>query len=109
MRTAGERSGTEGLQITQSGDGVRIAIKVIPRARHNGIDGVRDGRLLIRVTAPPVDDAANAAVLDVVARALRVPRRTVRIASGERSRTKVIEAAGGTREAALAALAAITK
>ena len=42
--------------------GVRIDVRVIPRARRAGIDGVRDGRLVVRVTAPPVDGAANDAI-----------------------------------------------
>ena len=58
------------------------------------MEGVRDGRLLVRVTAPPVDRAANDALLDVLAEALDVPRRRLRIVLGETSRNKTIEIGG---------------
>ncbi len=77
---------------------MRLDIRVIPRAARNQIL-VRDGVLTIRVTAPPVDDAANDAVQETLARACDVPRRAVRIIRGETSRTKTVEIAGD--EAAL--------
>jgi uncharacterized protein (TIGR00251 family) len=74
--------------------GVRIETRVTPRASRNGIDGVRDGRLIIKVTAPPVDHAANAAVIELVARALGVPKRAVTVVAGEQSRAKSLAVAG---------------
>ena len=53
---------------------VRIDVKVIPRSRRAGIDGVRDGRLVVRVTAPPVDGAANDATIEALVPAARVER-----------------------------------
>jgi len=73
--------------------GVRIEIRVVPRASRSGLDGVRDGRLLVRVTAPPVEGAANEAALAVIAGALGVPRRALRLVSGEMARNKVVEIA----------------
>ena len=73
--------------------GVRLEIRVVPRARRSGIDGVRDGRVLVRVTAPPVDQAATDAARQVLADALGVARRDVRIISGETSRNKTVEIA----------------
>lgn len=74
------------------GPGVmRIDVKVIPRSRRAGIDGVRDGRLVVRVTAPPVDGAANDATIETLAAALDLPRRALRIVGGETSRHKTIE------------------
>jgi len=72
---------------------LRLDVKVIPRARRTGIDGVRDGRLVVRVTAPPVDEAANAATIEVLAKALDLPRRALRIVAGATSRNKTIEVA----------------
>jgi hypothetical protein len=72
---------------------VRIDIRVIPRATRTGIDGVRDGRLVVRVTAPPVDEAANDALVEALAGALDLPRRAVRIVSGAASRNKIVEIA----------------
>ena len=70
---------------------VRIDVRVIPRSRRAGIDGVRDGRLIVRVTAPPVDGAANDAAIEALAGALDLPRRALRIVAGASSRNKTIE------------------
>jgi uncharacterized protein len=58
------------------------------------IAGWRDGVLLLKVTAPPVDSAANAAVIDLLASALDVPKRAVQIVRGETSRLKHIRVEG---------------
>jgi uncharacterized protein (TIGR00251 family) len=69
----------------------RIPIRVQPRASRDEIVGWKAERLLIRVTAPPVDDRANVAACRLVAKAAGVPRSAVRVASGARSRDKLIE------------------
>ena len=74
--------------------GVTIDVRVIPRAGRSGVDGVRGGALLVRLTAPPVDGAANAELVDVIATALGVARRAVSIVGGERSRQKRVQVAG---------------
>ena len=66
-----------------------IAVRVIPRARRDEIAGERDGRILVRTTAPPVDGAANDAVRKLLARHLGVPRSRVVLVAGERARDKV--------------------
>jgi uncharacterized protein YggU (UPF0235/DUF167 family) len=68
----------------------RLEVRVIPRARRDAVGGERDGRLVVRTTAAPVDDRANAAVRRLVADHLGVPVRCVEIASGHRSRDKVL-------------------
>lgn len=72
----------------------RIDIRVIPRSPRTRIDGARNGRLIVRVTAPPVDDAANKAVVMAIADALGVSRSAVRIVTGATGRNKTIEIAG---------------
>jgi len=72
---------------------------VIPRARKTGLGGVRDDALVVRLAAPPVEGAANDALVDYFAALLRIPRRAVRIVSGERGRRKRIALAGVTAEA----------
>ena len=67
-----------------------LNVRVIPRARRNEVGGERGGRLLVRTTASPVDDQANASVCRQVAEYLGVPARRVEIASGHRSRDKVL-------------------
>ena len=67
-----------------------IAVRVIPRSKRNEVGGERDGRLIVRTTAPPVDGKANALVCAQVAEHLGVPARKVSIVSGHRSRDKVL-------------------
>lgn len=76
--------------------GVRLELRVIPRSPCAGVDGVRDGRLLLRVTAPPVDGAANEAVIAAIAGALDVPKRDVRVVAGQTARNKAVEVDGVT-------------
>lgn len=73
---------------------VRIDLRVIPRAPKNAVAGERDGRILVRVTAPPVDRAANEAVIALLAERLNLPRRAIRIVGGETSRNKSVEIEG---------------
>ena len=68
--------------------GVEIAVRVIPRAKRTECAGMRGGALLVRLSAPPVEGAANEALVELLARTLGVPRRAVRIVSGERGRLK---------------------
>jgi uncharacterized protein (TIGR00251 family) len=83
-----------GTFLTQSGDSVLITIRVIPRATRSQIAGTRNDALLVRLSAPPVDGAANAELIDVLSDALGVPRRSVTLVSGERSRSKRVRVAG---------------
>jgi uncharacterized protein YggU (UPF0235/DUF167 family) len=68
----------------------------MPRAPKDGIGEVRAGRLVMRVTAPPVDQAANAAVVALLAEALALPKRAIRLVSGEAGRNKTVEVDGIT-------------
>ena len=74
--------------------GARVDLRVIPRAPHDGIDGERDGRVVVRVTAPPVDRAANDAVIGLLASRLGLPRRAIRIVTGGASRNKTVQIDG---------------
>ena len=73
-------------------------VRVIPRARKTEISGERDGALVVRVAAPPVEGAANDALIAFFSDALRVPRRAIQIVSGERGRQKRISIAGVTAD-----------
>ena len=74
--------------------GVRLELRVLPRAPRNLIDGVREGRLVVRVTAPPVDGAANAAVIALLSRTLELPKRVIRLVAGDTARNKSVEIDG---------------
>jgi uncharacterized protein len=81
-----------------------LDIRVIPRAAKAGVAGTRDGAILIRLTAPPVDGAANAELIDILAAALDRPRRDVAIVAGARGRSKRVRVSGIARDVALARL-----
>ncbi len=81
-----------------------LTIRVIPRASKPGVAGTRDGAVLVRVGAPPVDGAANDELIRILAGALGLPKRALSIAGGATTRTKRVRVDGLTREAALAAL-----
>jgi len=77
-------------------EGALLRLRVEPRASRDEILGWRNDVLRVRVTAPPVEGAANAAVVALVARALRVASSTVRVVRGERGRDKRVRVAGLT-------------
>ena len=67
-----------------------LKVRVIPRAHRDELGGERAGRLVVRTTAAPVDDRANAAVCKLVAGYFAVRERDVQIVSGHRSRNKTV-------------------
>lgn len=69
---------------------VRLAVRVQPRAARSRVAGRHGEALKLQVAAPPVDGAANAAVIELLADWLGVPRRDLRLAHGERGRDKVV-------------------
>ena len=84
------------IEIREHGDTVSLRVRVQPRASRDEIVGEYQDGLKIRLTAPPVDDRANGALRKLLASRLKVPLAAVRIASGERGRTKRIEVHGVT-------------
>lgn len=76
-----------------------LAVRLTPRGGRDAVDGWAldaDGRafLKVRVASPPVDGAANAALVAFLAKALKIPRSAVRLASGETARVKRLELDG---------------
>jgi len=88
----------------RSGDAV--AIRVQPRGSRNEVVGERAGAIAVRVTAPPAEGRANAAVIELVASVAGVPRRKVELVRGERSREKLVRVVGMSAEQLRAALLA---
>ena len=84
--------------IKATADGVELTVRVIPRARKTQCCGVRDEALVVRVAAPPVEGAANDALIEFLAEALHVSRGAVQIVAGERTRHKRVAIAGVTAE-----------
>ena len=87
-----------------AGDGVEIRLH--PRGGRDQVMGERDGAVLIRISAPPVDGKANAALITFVAKTVGVPKGAVTIVRGETSRNKVIRVAGRAADDVRAALLA---
>ena len=80
-------------------EGCEIAVRLQPRARANEIVGERDGLIVVRVTAPPVDGRANEALCRLIARRARVGVRRVAVVRGAGAREKVVRVEGiGVRE-----------
>lgn len=75
-------------------DSCKLAVRLIPRARVNEISGERDGVLLVRVTAPPVDGKANAALCRLIAKRAGVGVRSVVVVHGAGSRDKLVQVDG---------------
>lgn len=80
----------------QTHAGVSVTVRVTPRAGKTVIAGVRDDVLLVKLAAAPVDGAANDALVALLADTFEVPRRAIAIVSGDKSRTKRVELAGGS-------------
>lgn len=71
-----------------------LRVRVSPRASRDGLGGEPDGALVVRLTAPPVEGEANAALVGFLARRLDVPRRAVTLRHGARGRDKTLHVAG---------------
>ena len=94
---------------TPTSAGASCVVRVTPRAGRTTIAGVRQGCLAVKLAAAPVDGAANAALLAALADAFDLPKRSVTIATGERSRTKHVLFEGVTPATLDARLAAILR
>jgi hypothetical protein len=80
--------------LTATSGGVRIAIQVQPRASRTELAGLHGEALKIRLAAPPVDGAANEALIRFLADTLDVPRAAVTIRSGQGGRRKSVTVSG---------------
>jgi len=85
-------------------DATRINVYVQPRASKTTVAGMHDGCVKIRLAAPPVDGAANVALVEFIAAQLNIAKSRVRIVSGSSSRRKVVEVDAVTAEQLAAAL-----
>jgi uncharacterized protein (TIGR00251 family) len=90
--------------LTEPAEGVVLAVVVAPRAGKTGLDRIEPGALRVRVAAPPVDGAANTALISFLAGILDRPRTSLRLLSGATGRRKRILLTGLTRAEATARL-----
>ncbi len=83
-----------------------LRVRVQPRASRDGLGGVRAGALVVRLTAPPVEGAANAALLRLLGKALGLPPSALQLLRGQSGRDKLVLARGLDAAVARAALRA---
>ena len=86
------------LRIVATATGVRVSVRVQPRASANEVAGIHGDGLRIRLTAPPVEGAANDALVDFLAKSLGIARRDITIVAGSSSRSKIVELTGITED-----------
>ena len=84
------------LRVTVRGAKVRVDVRVQPRASRTEIVGLHGAALKVRLQAPPVEGAANEALVRLLAERLGVPRKAVRVVAGATSRAKTVEVDGTT-------------
>jgi len=72
----------------------RINVKVKPRASRELVEGWKEGALVVRLTSPPVDGAANSSLIRLLSKKTGLARGRIRIVSGEKGRSKVLEFEG---------------
>jgi uncharacterized protein (TIGR00251 family) len=87
------------LRVIESNGKVRFSVRVQPRASRSEVVGIYGDALRIRLAAPPVDGAANAELVDFLAKIFAVARRSIKILAGESSRSKIVEVEGITERA----------
>ena len=82
------------LDLRDTRGGLSLRVRVQPRASKNAMGGEREGALVVRLKALPVEGAANEALARFLGKALGVAPRAVRVVSGATSRSKVVRVAG---------------
>ena len=83
------------LKFTNAKHGAAITVKVMPRAKKTELAGLMDdGTLKIRLAAPPVDGAANKALIEFLAQTLGIPKSQIDIIAGETSERKLLSLVG---------------
>jgi hypothetical protein len=84
------------IESNESNGAVTFRVRVVPRASKTAVAGEFDGALKVRISAPPVDGAANGELVRFIAKHLGVPKASVEIAGGGASKTKLVRVAGLT-------------
>ena len=86
------------IESSETADGLIFTVRVIPKSSKSEIVGEHDGALKIKLNAPPVDGAANAELIKLLAKIFAVPKNHVEIVGGQTSKSKRIKIIGGANE-----------
>lgn len=84
------------IQFVEKSDDLIFSVRVVPKSSKSEIVGEHDGALKIKLKAPPVDGAANAELIAVLAKHFCVSKNQIEILKGHASKTKQIKISGGT-------------
>jgi len=76
--------------LKENADGITLTVFVQPRSSKNMIAGLHNNALKIKLTAPPVDGAANKMCIKYLAKWLKIPKSSIEIVSGHKNRTKLL-------------------
>lgn len=87
--------------LRNSGERTTLTLHIQPGAKRTDVAGLHGDALKIRLSAPPVDGKANAALVEFVADRLGLPKSAVRLIGGQTSRRKVLEVTGAPADTAL--------
>lgn len=82
------------LNIKETPDGVTFSVRVLPRSSRNEIVGEAEGVLRIKLTAPPVEGAANKLLVEFLSEKLNISKSRITIIAGQTGRAKVISVSG---------------
>lgn len=82
------------FKITDAESGAAFPVRVIPRASRNEVEGVTGNALKVRVTAPPVEGAANKALIELLAERLKIRKSQIEIVAGRTSQQKMVSVIG---------------
>ena len=82
------------IEVKETADGVTFAVRVLPRSSRNEIVGEAEGVLKIKLTAPPVEGAANKALVEFLSGKLKVAKSRISIVTGQSGRSKVVAVEG---------------
>ncbi len=96
------------MNVEEVGEGLKIKVRVQTRASKNKVVGTYGGMLKIKITAPPVEGAANRECEKFLASLLGIPRSSVSIASGMKSRNKTVLLKGLTVQELEELMASVT-
>lgn len=89
-------SSADDLKISEGVDSVTFSVHVQPRASKNEVCGIQGDALKLRLTSPPVEGEANRLCIEFLAKLLRIPKSSVTIIAGEKSRHKTLRITGVT-------------
>ena len=82
------------IRYSQHGRSLTFAVRVVPRASRSDVGGEFDGALRVRITAPPVDGAANRELIRLLAKTFNLPQNAIEIIAGNNSKNKIVRIDG---------------